>query len=615
MKPAWVLVLVGLGLTGACSSESGVRIAATTVPGAVETTTPAATDPPAPTGPTPWSEAVAAYDPETATDPAAALALFSLAFGPVTGTPLPLGEAAVASGATGDLTFAYRAALGVWDQLTDEQRAGVQAAMQAAPDSSTTEAAGFAGRRVADAPDPALVAAITAAAVQFRSTIAAKIGDFKGSLHVTVAEIRGTVPADVLAYANSPIVGGAYTDCNITVMPNGAAAGAEALLNIMAHEVFHCFQFDAYHTAAAMGRAPGWVIEGGAAWAAAVIADAQLTTSGYWRTYLTQITTPLPTRKYDAVGFWAHLAETGVDPWSIFHEVWKVGGTPASFVAAGADTSSFLDTWASGLLRDPARGPAWDTTGPFITNDMAAAKSLVVPDEGAVSVTAAPYSNGMLQMSTAADIVEFSTTGHVRVSDGTIDTVVATTEFCVHAGSCDCPDDPNDIPPALLGADAIVAVTGGPDGTTLSAIGKSLATHCKRPVQVFLDRPASKGLMAGRIVELTSCSGPYGHWVGVIRDGGITDGAGFDVAFNDIPIDVTLSTAAPSAHTTVTDIIPTPIGPVDLLLELDISTDGSTLSITGTGTAGTEVVSIETGLGVVGTGLPIVPAEPDACPG
>ena len=36
-----------------------------------------------------------------------------------------------------------------------------------------------------------------------------------------------------------------------------------------------------------------------------------------WMWYLDSPTRPLSQREYDGVGFFAHLAETGTDPWSV----------------------------------------------------------------------------------------------------------------------------------------------------------------------------------------------------------------------------------------------------------------------------------------------------------
>ncbi len=565
---------------------------------------------------TPWSQAVDAFDPEGEPDVDAALALFTLAFGPVDGLPAPPSED---SGASGDITLAHRAVLGVWDQLTEAQRDAIDAALVPAAETSDSRviaALPVAGAAAAERRQ--LADALSVVAADLRAEIATRIGDFTGTLTLVI----GTAGAsNDLAYTTPALrPDGTFTgDCTVTVLPASTTKGPELLLNTLAHEVFHCFQLAAYGAVTPWNSAPKWVVEGAAEWVAATITTPDSSTTKKWFGYLTRPETPLQTRAYTALGFWAHLTESGTDPWGVFRSVWAARGTPASFEAAGADTPAFLDTWASGFSRDEARGQGWDTTGPGITDDSATPAALPVAVGSAGSAAqAVAFANGLHVVVSTADVLVMSSRGTVRLSAGAIDTVdIDGSRFCQRTGGCSCPDLPDDVPPPLT-EPPLIAITGGPTGSSVSIIGLTLDLHCEEKkqaaVQVVVDRPATEGVLAGRILELTSCNGAYGDWSGVLRPGGLSLD-GFEVPFTDLPMAFTVGgSGTQTVDTTVEGVVPTPVFDLQVAYDLDITVDGTTMSITGTGNGGTGIVDIEQSLGSQLSGIPIEPAPEGACP-
>lgn len=133
----------------------------------------------------------------------------------------------------------------------------------------------------------------------------------------------------------------------------------------MAHEVWHCFEGQILGLARFWSQNPApWIIEGEADWVgASVVPDAPLGAQDYWD-YLFKTDLPLFSRAYDAVGFYAHLNDAGIDPWGKLVPVLDAKSNTDAFTAAGADADPFLDTWASSLLRDGGRPAAWNMTGP-----------------------------------------------------------------------------------------------------------------------------------------------------------------------------------------------------------------------------------------------------------
>ena len=137
---------------------------------------------------------------------------------------------------------------------------------------------------------------------------------------------------------------------------------------------------------AAYVKAPDWLIEGSAEWVGQTLAPSPSTSDGWWRRYLLDIGKSLLTRTYDAIGFFAHMEETGIDPWHSFDLMFKA---PTSAMAyAIATDRQFKLTWASSLLRDPDFGAGWDTTGPNIPAPMARARCTAARVPGPVPATA-----------------------------------------------------------------------------------------------------------------------------------------------------------------------------------------------------------------------------------
>ncbi|MCU1391911.1 MAG: lycopene cyclase domain protein [Ilumatobacteraceae bacterium] len=138
--------------------------------------------------------------------------------------------------------------------------------------------------------------------------------------------------------------------------------------------------------------------------------------------------------------------------------------------------------------------------------------------------------------------------------------------------------------------------------------------------EVVMDRPAVAPLLAGRVVDLISCDGVFGHWTGVIRDGGI-DGSGISEPFHDIPLDFTFAASGDPMQTTPatgTATFDTQRGPTTIGLDLQITVDttqpdASTMSITGTATADNDIVEVGAAIGGLASNLPIQTAPPGSC--
>ncbi|MGZ6617406.1 MAG: hypothetical protein ACXVFQ_23655 [Solirubrobacteraceae bacterium] len=248
---------------------------------------------------------------------------------------------------------------------------------------------------------------------------------------------------------------GPGVSCRIQVFPIAwKSADPDLPVTDLSHEVVHCFQFKLNSTSYATLAAFPWLLEGGAEWAGDQVAKEILghdphdpLLPSYWNDYLRYPGVGLFSRVYDAVGFFAHLAET--EPagamWPTLREMFKSkGGSAGAYKVAVQDTSTeFLDSWASGYARQPSLGPGWDTTGIGITSTKP-----VIPFYGGtgntqVSLDAAPRSSAIARMMIGDQVLQVSGSGGIpfgrlRTADGTTFGLSPGT-YCVQGHDCSCP--------------------------------------------------------------------------------------------------------------------------------------------------------------------------------
>jgi hypothetical protein len=452
--------------------------------------------------------------------------------------------------------------------------------------------------------------AIKDATDDYRAAIAAKLGsDIPGGIDVTFPTKQE--PA-ARADADGVWTNGAFTGCVIRWFTAGLIDPPAEILLTAAHEAFHCFQAANFSNTITYRLAPDWWQEGGAEWVSYdVVGPPQLT--NFWRPYVDNPHKPLFQRTYDGVGFWADLVATGIDPWPRWKQIFAAYSNEPAWLASGGESDRFLDSWASGWFRDPARGADWEMTGPGIPEGGNVLESVSVSNGSSEGVQADPYTNAQYSAHSTADVFVMTGNGHIRISDRTIDEPKPIGQhFCTKAGGCTCPDG-KPLPFAVtnLAPFFAVAVTGGSSGADAKVVGVSLEDLCKEEeteaVVVQVDRPAMEGVLPGRVVDLVSCDGPYGTWTGVFRTGGLSN-RGFNVPWTDLPVqfEVPGDDGVQTAETTTSGIVPTPIG--DLPLDYAV-----TVTVTG----GTMTIVLVPGVELMGNFLvdiPIQPAPPGACP-
>lgn len=153
--------------------------------------------------------------------------------------------------------------------------------------------------------------------------------------------------------------------------------------SLLAHEIYHCFQNELI----GVREMPEWFIEGSAMWAGEAYTGGTKMSSPMWKDYLSNQKS-LFNRGYDAIGFYAHLKNSGVNVWKLLDSILKTASADSDvlfnqFVKFAGD--SFLTNWASGLARKSEAGPDWDTTGPGITTDKRSPEPIALSSSTPVS--------------------------------------------------------------------------------------------------------------------------------------------------------------------------------------------------------------------------------------
>ena len=478
-------------VTGACSSsdESGSTVTTSTggttlPPGGGEVLLPADRVPL-----TAWEEVQ-----EQITDPMplqTAIDAFSVAFGPIEGaTPTELSP-----GFSGSGTGPLRWILGHRDELTEQQRASVDRIL----------AEWEAGATAAPA-EPVLLAAASpfAASALAGPTPQALVDDVVVSLETLLGRSL-TVPIVVKVAASGAAVegnravtiarnsSGGYTgemaSCTILYNPDSLSlTGAEAVA-LAAHEAFHCFETDLAGSLEQSHARPAWIVEGMAEWAGEAVSGGSQLSTETWGTWLKWGEVGLFERSYTAIGFYAHVDDSGVELWDRLDAAILASDTSsqgAYEVLIDGGSSDLVDSWAPGYFRDPAHAPVWDQNGPGITLDAPDIPEANLQAETSYSLHAAPYAvfYGDIDVQASAEVVTFESPGEglAMFSDGTTMELedLHGLALCT-TGGCACPEGSaragTQFTPVPLGV-MQVGPTGHVFGSAVTVVGWSLERFC-----------------------------------------------------------------------------------------------------------------------------------------
>jgi hypothetical protein len=483
-----------------------------------------------PAGPSPeaaprsaWSRILDEVGDDGTVGVATALKAFAFAIHPLPGVATPSDEPAgrVASG-----TVAVRWLLAHWTTLSAQQRTVAARALGGSIDESArglrpAALGGAALGRAAPTPspgrtgNPALLcqAADAGDAAWYRQRGDAAVPElarrwgrglsagFKVFYAVNTAQDGRALMYAVPCRGTRQVGGrGPITVCTIHVNPSAATqlAGDAARRATLIHELAHCFLYDRF--GGAYLSLPNWYVEGAPTWVESVLGGVELDATD-WGNYLVRPQVPLYRRSYDAVGFYAHLAQTGTDPWRRIDRIGAAliatsgaGRNRAGWDAAGV-TSAFLDSWGPSFAKGAYPGKQWNIVGPGIPDIMSPIPARALGNGATVTVEAPAAAAGLVEIRPTAEVLEVapaaSATGRFAVGVGVDMSLeeAAAVAFCAKPGGCECPEGTEGSGTTfttLAGGPNYLGVTGGHQAASVAVVGSSLTEFCRRKRTVCL---------------------------------------------------------------------------------------------------------------------------------
>lgn len=248
------------------------------------------------------------------------------------------------------------------------------------------------------------------------------------------------------------------------------------------HELWHCFQF-AYGLS---DRAPDWIWEGQAEWIAADLATDPGPAGEFWDTWLSTPDRSLYRRSYDAIGLYAAARRAGSDPAPILVRMFGLDSRRAvDTLFGGLAYEEALRVVAMGLVRAPAFGEEWETSGPGITATRSTTPYPIREGDHYTSLDVGLYASMPLDLTVpegdfhflqvwasetaTVGAIEFPGVDAMELAPG------RPVWFCLFPEKCSCPFGPPPDAPADM--PVLTARTGV--ATVASATGATIALHTR----------------------------------------------------------------------------------------------------------------------------------------
>lgn len=498
VKARPVLVVVALLVTAACGSG--------TIPGTAGGTT--TTPEPRVDSVESQLRAIVGEDGEVTKDEA--LRAFAATIGPVPGyenqRPVePAGDELV----LGDMALRWVAARA--DELTDAERDAVLAVLEGGADLPPTR-----GRsRSATSVDRAQLQRwaeefVRSQGAAFGRTLSTDVtvrivNSIIGDGFAATDAVRGLLARD----ADGDLVVG--DTCLIQVGPNMARRDAGAQRSMLAHEVFHCFQYDVFGDEV-VHRAPEWWHEGAAAWVGLVFGGEHPMYAPWWDDYLRGRSGEwaLAGSSYSAVGFWGSLSSSGVDVNGVLRAIFDRRATTAG--AMQGVIESFLGD--SGVVAQfgpsPARrsgwGRRWVPGGPGVAASRARREPHPVSVDGSQMVTAPSEGNSVsdiifVQQGAVVVTMEGTGFGAYRWGDRSVDLNGDASGRWCGQDPCLCPDGspvPGGPYERIPGGQLVVGLAGfGARQSALTFTVRSISELCS-PTTTIPSGPGPTATLSGQ---------------------------------------------------------------------------------------------------------------------
>jgi von Willebrand factor type D domain len=437
---------------------------------------------------TAWERTLDGIRPDGSITPQLALRAFAIAYGPLPGVKRPPGPLGVPD--TG--TDAIALVASVWERLTRAQQAAIERAVGArhAPGSPLQGRSAEAGGTLTE--DPLLTGLAKKYADYYSARMPSPVPVMK--VYKTSEDFGPEAHTVGVDAAGNWASGAPTASCVIRVAPKGMAllknpTGAKAFEYVVAHEVFHCFQFMMY-----TGTRVPWLREGLADWASYRVTG--YTGGTHYPDYLKTPTRPLFGRSYDAVGFWGRIEEVGGwdSLWATIPGIMAEPNQDTAYALAGGTNPGFLGTWPSAAWRMKGAGSAWNQLSPYpvSTSDVPVLGGVIIGSALLQQVWRHSLSQYLVLPDPNRPLVNVvGSEGHLRAGTYTQDFGLifgqnADNAWFCFAGKCECPDGAVSTIPQHrpVGVDRLaLALTGGPNRGRGQVVYHSLNEFCQKKQQ------------------------------------------------------------------------------------------------------------------------------------
>ncbi len=406
--------------------------------------------------------------------PATLRQLTALLYGGVQGVKLPKGPVGKP---TIDGTAVVEALGVAWPSFTTAQKRALERALnrrgkprkpKAAPADVPRLPSANTCKTAADG--YALNSALTADALALRDAIAANIPGY-GTPAWTVCvydwgDVGGTALADTIQWRLSAdstpwkqdmwdtiaFFTGTLDMCFVRVFPDWFTISAGNQRTLMGHEMYHCLHKE-WGKGSTSERNPLWAEESLATWAGHQVAPATYAPIDkapglYYDHWNNHWAKKLFARTYDGLGFIGRVEQmsgtSGV--WGRVTSVWGAKeDSPAIFSSlTGSNQPDVLNTWGSGLYRQPSFPSGWHQTVPWDVPDPYGPEyfKMTIPLGAATErLETKDYRPDLYVVrSDERPLVNVTVEGFGRVTDGKTDWPHPSGQWFCFGGKCECPE-------------------------------------------------------------------------------------------------------------------------------------------------------------------------------
>ena len=284
-----------------------------------------------------------------------------------------------------------------------------------------------------------------------------------------------------------------------TLVYNSKFVGLDALsaAAVLAHEVFHCFEYRQQGSGANWETVAPWIQEGEPDWVMDELDPGAVVESPAWDLYTNTPGTPYSQRDYDGVGVFGHEGDIAGDQTPIWLQLLPVVTADIGhhdqaaltlLMTSGSD--HYYSSWGSSYYEDATHGD-WRMAGPSNPPTTGPAPDSQHINDGDIKdlATDAAYKAHPVTIDGSADIliiVLAAGYGEAHDQDFGMEQTLTNTAplmLCQKSGGCKCPDGSPGASEFTTPSQGLVSLglDGGDTGIASYAAGQSLDKFCKQP--------------------------------------------------------------------------------------------------------------------------------------